>query len=71
MKKTALLSLLLALTIIKAFAYTEVPGFNGPTWQDYREAITEGSGTESSPYLIKSAGQLAQFAYDVNYGNIS
>ncbi len=69
MKKTALLSLLLALTIIKAFAYTEVPGFNGPTWQDYREAITEGSGTESSPYLIKSAGQLAQLAYDVNYGN--
>lgn len=69
MKKTALLSLLLALTIIKAFAYTEVPGFNGPTWQDYRETITEGSGTESSPYLIRTPGQLAQLAYDVNYGN--
>ena len=69
MKKTALLSLLLALTITKAFAYTEVPGFNGPTWQDYKEAITEGDGSESSPYLIKSAGQLAQLAYDVNYGN--
>lgn len=69
MKKTALLSLLLALIITKALAYTEVPGFKGPTWQDYREAITEGSGTESSPYLIKSAGQLAQLAYEVNYGN--
>lgn len=69
MKKTLLLSLLMALTITRASAYTEVPGFNGPTWQDYREAITEGSGTESSPYLIRTPGQLAQLAYDVNYGN--
>lgn len=69
MKKTALLSLLLALIITKAFAYTEVPGFNGPTWQDYKEAITEGDGSESSPYLIRKPGQLAQLAYEVNYGN--
>lgn len=69
MKKTALLSLLLALIITKAFAYNEVPGFNGPTWQDYKEAITEGDGSKSSPYLIRTPGQLAQLAYEVNYGN--
>lgn len=69
MKKIILMSLMLALTIMNANAYEALAGFDGPTWDAYTEAITEGSGTESSPYLIKTAGQLAQLAFEVNNGD--
>ena len=69
MKRTILLSLLLALFMTKVIAYTEVPGFDGPTWYDYKEEITNGSGSENNPYLIESPGQLAQLAYEVNNGS--
>lgn len=59
------MSLLLALVMTKANADT-VAGFNGPTWYDYRENITEGGGSEGNPYLIKTPGQLAMMAYRVN-----
>ena len=66
MKRLIYLSLLLALVMTKANAYEEVAGFNGPTWYDYREDITEGGGYEDNPYLIKTPGQLAMMAYRVN-----
>ena len=67
MKKYILLSLLLALPMTKAVAENiEVPGFDGPTWYDYREDITEGGGYEGNPFLIKTPGQLAMMAYRVN-----
>ena len=42
MKKYILLSLLLAFGMAKANAYTEVPGFDGPTWYDYIAAVPDG-----------------------------
>lgn len=69
MKKTILLSLMLALAIANANAYEALAGFDGPTWDAYTEAITEGNGSESNPYLIKTAGQLAQLASEVNNGD--
>lgn len=69
MKKSILLSLMLALAITNANAYEELAGFDGPTWDAFTEAITEGDGSESTPFLIKTAGQLAQLAYEVNNGD--
>ena len=71
MKKSILLSLLLALAVTNANAYEELAGFNGPTWYetDYRDDITQGSGSESDPYLITTRKQLAQLAYEVNSGD--
>ena len=67
MKKTILLSLMLALAIANANAYTEVAGFDGPTWYDYRATTyAGGNGRESSPYLISTPEQLAKLAYEVN-----
>ena len=34
------------------------------------EPITKGSGSESDPYLIESAAQLAGLAYDINNDNL-
>ena len=66
MKKFILLSLLLALTMTKAFA-DEVAGFDGPTWYDYRaDSYAGGNGNENSPYLISTPAQLAKLAYEVN-----
>lgn len=66
MKKIAILATLLALTCVSARAYTEVAGFDGPTWYDRCESFAGGYGTENNPYIIATAGQLAQLAYDVN-----
>lgn len=66
MKKYILLSFLLALTMTKVFA-DEVAGFVGPTWYDYRESnYAGGGGSQNDPYLIKTPGQLAKLAYEVN-----
>ena len=69
MKRTILLSLLLTLVLTMAKAYDEVAGFNGPTWYAYTENISEGNGSKSDPYLIKTAGQLAMLALEVNNGD--
>ncbi len=54
---------------INTYADGEAPAdFTGHTWYEYREPITEGTGTMTDPILISSAGQLAQLAYDVNTG---
>ena len=54
---------------INIYADGEAPAdFTGHTWYEYREPITEGTGTMTDPILISSAGQLAQLAYDVNTG---
>ena len=45
--------------------------FAAPSWYDYREPITKGTGTMEDPYLIESAEQLAWLAYDVNVTNNS
>ncbi|MBR7017694.1 MAG: leucine-rich repeat protein [Prevotella sp.] len=82
MKRTILLSLLLALVMTKANAYDEVAGFDGPTWYEYTknfpsendelaffqvmEKIFEGEGTSETPFLIKTPEQLAWIAYQVN-----
>lgn len=82
MKKYILLSLLLAFSMAKVDAYTEVPGFDGPTWYDYiatvpdgvdpdifdfvLDGIFEGSGSSDDPFLIKTPEQLAWIAYQVN-----
>ena len=82
MKKYILLSLLLAFSMAKVNAYTEVPGFDGPTWYDYiatvpdgvdpdifdyvLDGIFEGSGSSDDPFLIKTPEQLAWIAYQVN-----
>ena len=58
---------MLALSITNANAYTEVAGFNGPTWYDYRAATyAGGNGDENNPYLISTPEQLAKLAYEVN-----
>lgn len=72
MKRTiygCLLCLLGQMTASVCFAQTDAPAdFTGHTWYEYREPITEGTGTMTDPILISSAGQLAQLAYDVNTG---
>lgn len=52
MKKTIILSLLLAVILPTVHADDVLAGFNGPTWDTYRESITQGSGSEGNPYLI-------------------
>ena len=67
MKRTILLSLLLALVMTKANAYDEVAGFVGPTWYEYRATgYAGGSGSKNDPYLIQTPGQLALLSYQVN-----
>lgn len=67
MKKSILLSLVLALAITNANAYTEMAGFDGPTWYDYRATTyAGGNGDENNPYLISTPEQLAKLAYEVN-----
>ena len=51
-----------------AYAQSAPADFDGPTWYDYREAITEGQGSMTDPILINTPGQLAQLAYNVNTG---
>ena len=39
-------------------------------WKDYAASVYDsGSGTEESPYVIKTAGQLAYMAKQINAGN--
>ena len=45
--------------------------FTGHTWYEYRQEITEGNGSMQNPIIIRTAGQLAQLAYNVNTGNES
>ena len=67
MKKSILMSLMLALAITNANAYEELAGFDGPTWYDYRAtSYAGGNGNENNPYLISTPEQLAKLAYDVN-----
>ena len=67
MKRLIFLSLTLALVMTKAFAYTAVAGFDGPTWYDYRATnYAGGSGSQSNPYQISTPEQLAKMAYEVN-----
>ena len=48
MKKTIALSLLMLLTGINVWAYTEIEGFTGETWYDHRASnFGGGSGSES------------------------
>ena len=54
-----------------SYAQSAPSDFTGPTWYDYREAITEGEGSMTDPILISTPGQLAQLAYDVNSGTNS
>ena len=66
MKRLIFLSLMLALAMTKAFA-DGVAGFDGATWYDYRESnYAGGGGSQNDPYLIKTPGQLAKLAYEVN-----
>ena len=54
---------------INTYADGEAPAdFTGHTWYEYRESITEGNGSMQNPIIIRTAGQLAQLAYDVNTG---
>lgn len=60
MKKLYML-MMLVLTGTMAFAQTSV-------WSGGRQIWTRGEGTESSPFLIESAENLAYLAYVVNKG---
>ncbi len=54
---------------INTYADGEAPAdFTGHTWYEYRESITEGNGSMQNPIVIRTAGQLAQLAYNVNTG---
>ncbi len=54
---------------INTYADGEAPAdFTGHTWYEYRESITEGNGSMQNPIIIRTAGQLAQLAYNVNTG---
>lgn len=67
MKKTIALGLLLLLSGINAWAYTEIEGFTGETWYDHRASdFGGGSGSEYDPYIIRTPEQLALLAWRVN-----
>ena len=67
MKKTFALGLLLLLSGINAWAYTEIEGFTGETWYDHRASdFGGGSGSEYDPYIIRTPEQLALLAWRVN-----
>lgn len=54
---------------INTYADGEAPAdFTDHTWYEYRESITEGNGSMQNPIIIRTAGQLAQLAYNVNTG---
>ena len=57
---------------VNTYADGEAPAdFTGHTWYEYRQEITEGNGSMQNPIIIRTAGQLAQLAYNVNTGNES
>ena len=63
---------MLALAITTAYAYTEVAGFNGPTWYEHYNSNVQfagGDGNKNTPYLIENAQQLTKLAYEVNHGD--
>ena len=67
MKKTIALGLLLLLTGVKAWAYTEIEGFTGETWYDHRASdFGGGRGYSYDPYIISTPEQLALLAWKVN-----
>lgn len=49
--------------------YNTLLPHNAPTWYNCTTPITQGSGCETDSYLICSAEQLAQLAYEVNNGD--
>ena len=60
------------LIALNANAYTQVPGFNGPTWYEAKaSSFGGGSGSQSAPYVINTPEQLALLAYNVNVNNMS
>ena len=63
------MAVLAVCAIINARAYTEVPGFDGPTWYDGRaSSFASGNGYYDNPYVITTAAELALLAYQVNEG---
>jgi len=60
MKKTFTLLLML---LMSGMAFSQVSTWDG-TWEPW----THGTGTESDPFLIENAQQLAYLAYQVNNG---
>lgn len=67
MKKTFAFGLLMLLSGINAWAYTEIEGFTGETWYDHRASdFGGGSGSEYDPYIIRTPEQLALLAWRVN-----
>lgn len=60
------------LIALNASAYTQVSGFNGPTWYEAKaSSFGGGSGSQSAPYVINTPEQLALLAYNVNVNNMS
>ena len=67
MKKTIALGLLMLLSGINAWAYTEIEGFTGETWYDHRASdFGGGRGLSYDPYIIRTPEQLALLAWRVN-----
>ncbi len=57
---------------LNANAYTQVSGFNGPTWYEAKaSSFGGGSGSQSAPYMINTPEQLALLTYNVNVNNMS
>ena len=61
MKRVSLLFVAMCITLSATVAQTSVWDGSHTTW-------TNGTGTESNPYLIENAAQLAHLAYEVNTG---
>ena len=60
MKKFTVLLIATIFSVASAFAQS--------VWDGTHTTWTKGAGTESSPYLIENAAQLAHLAYEVNNG---
>lgn len=58
-------TLIVSVTVISIGAADEVSKWNGVVPEADKAYAFDGQGTEESPYLIKSAGELAQFAANV------
>ena len=71
-KKVLTAILLTVLTVAQAWAGSDVDGFGGKTWYDYKaSSFGGGDGSSGSPYLISTPEQLALLAYQVNEGGQS
>jgi len=70
-RKIIIFGMLTLMVSLGAQAYTNVDGFYGETWLDHVDEDgfeNFGSGTESAPWQIRSAGALAYLARAVNNG---